>query len=37
MRPFDMKCHTSASDPKIYTKQLDLDYPSFGQVMNIHV
>ena len=32
VRPFDMKCHTSRSTKK-YTKQLELDYPSFGQVI----
>ena len=30
VRPFDMKCHSTAEDG--YTKQLELDYPSFGEV-----
>ena len=30
--PYDMKCHTDTNNTGMYSKELDLDYPSFGQV-----
>ena len=30
--PYDMECHTDSKNTGKYLKELELDYPSFGQV-----